>query len=342
MGRLMRLCAERLQPGTAVADTVLNWPGDPSNVADSVPLRLAGGLHALVLRSTAAQLVAAYPPNQSDDDPLWQAVEWAMTNHTAHLLHWLQNAPQTNEVRRAAALIPALNMIARSTGLPLALWELGCSAGLNLRCDRFRLDAGPTKFGPQTSPLSLHPEWRGPCPAPYAVEVTDRRGVDLNPLDPATPETRLRLLSYLWPDQPERRHLTEAAFELAEANPVAIDQGDAVDWLAATLPDRPADAVTVLFHTVAWQYLPEAARAKGDALIARAGAAATARHPLARIAIQAVPAHKGSMNAGKSALLSLTLWPGGQTIPLARVDFHGRYIDWSGPVMLDGPQSNAI
>lgn len=333
MARLTTLLAARLAPGSPVADALLGWPGDPDIAADNPALRLAGGLHALVLSGAEPDLAAVYPPNAASDAALWVAVKAALDRHADRLLGWLARPPQTNEVRRAAALIPALHLIAATAGHSLHLWEIGCAAGLNLRADRFRLRAGGVTYGPPGAHTRLVPDWTGPAPPPAPLTVAGRRGVDLAPLDPAAPTDRLRLRAYLWPEQPDRRALTDAAIATARAVPARIDRADAVDWLAAGLPGRPRDATTVLFHTVAWQYLPPAARARGDALIAAAGAAATPRAPLARLGMEA--------DGNPDAALTLTLWPGGRTIPLARVDFHGRAVRWTGPVRLPPLDSGA-
>jgi hypothetical protein len=324
MARLMALCAERLAPGGAVADAVLLWPGDAGIAADNPMLRLAGGLHRLVLAGADADLAGVYPPHEVPDGALWSAVERALARHEGALLDALGRAPQTNEVRRAAALIPALGMVAAATGKPLALWELGCAAGLNLRADLFRLEVSGTAWGPADAAPRLRPDWDGPAPTACPFAVVERRGVDLAPVDPAVPEDRLRLLSYLWPDQPERRTLAEAALARAVEAPADVTRGDAIDWLRAELPRRREGVATVVFHTVAWQYLPEAARARGEALIEAAGAGATRDAPLARIGMEA--------DGGRDAGLTLTLWPGGATAALARVDFHGRAVRWTGPL----------
>jgi hypothetical protein len=326
MARLMGLFAERLEGGGAVADALLGWPGDPGVAADNAPLRLAGGLHALVLAGAAPDLAGLYPPQEADDDALWDGVCRAMANHAAHLSAWLAQPPQTNEVRRAAALLPAFAMVARATGRPLALWEVGCAGGLNLRSDRFALDAGGVRHGPPDGSVRLQPDWDGPCPPPVPLAVVERRGVDIAPLDPTIAADRLRLCAYLWPDQPGRRALTEAAIAEARARPADIARADAVDWLRATLPERRAGAATVLFHTVAWQYLPPARRAEGDAAIAAAGARAGLDAPLARVAMEA--------DGRRRAALTLDLWPEGTRHHLARVDFHGRSVAWQGPVAI--------
>jgi hypothetical protein len=161
--------------------------------------------------------------------------------------------------------------------------------------------------------------------------VIERRGVDLAPLDPTDADDRLRLLSYLWPDQPDRRARTEAAIARAADSPAQIERDDAVAWLARRLPGRRTDAATVIFHTVAWQYLPPERRAEGEALIAAEGARATEEAPLARISMEA--------DGAQDAALGLTLWPGGATHALARVDFHGRALRWIGPTALSRPST---
>jgi hypothetical protein len=320
MGQLMALCAERLAPGTNVADRVLGWPGDVGPSADSVPLRLAGALHGLVRDGTDAGLSAVYPPAKAADDALWSAVEAAMTAHGARLMRWLDSPPQTNEVRRSAALLAAASWIAGHFPMPFVLSELGASAGLNLSFDRFALEAGGVRIGASESPVRLAPEWRGAAPAPHSVRVAERAGVDLNPLDPLDPGDRLRLLAYLWPDQPERLRLTEAAIAMAGTRP---DRGDAAEWLEARLAAPRPGRVHMVYHTVAWQYFPPETQARCRAALEAAGARATAEAPLAHVGMEA-DGTKGS------AALTATLWPGGATRELARVDFHGRWIAWNG------------
>jgi len=133
MARLMSGLAEALRPGDPVSDLVLTWPGDPSSRAESVPLRLAGGLHALVLTERAPDLAAAYAQGT---DPTDLAV-LAIRQHAAFLMDWLASPPQTNEVRRSAPLIAAAHWLTARFGLPMILSELGASAGLNLLWDRY-------------------------------------------------------------------------------------------------------------------------------------------------------------------------------------------------------------
>lgn len=136
MARLMAGLADRLLPGNPVADRVLGWTGDPSAGADSVPLRLAGGLHALVLSGVDPDLARAYANPAAD--PTTAALA-ALPRHADVLLDWLASAPQTNEVRRSAVLIAAAQWLTARFGLPIVQSELGASAGLNLLWDHYAL-----------------------------------------------------------------------------------------------------------------------------------------------------------------------------------------------------------
>ena len=314
MQQLMAGLSARLAPGSPVADTVLSWPGDPSYRADSVPLRLAGGLHALVLTGKDPALAAAYAAGIDPTDAALAAIQ----DHAGFLLDWLKSAPQTNEVRRSAPLIAVAQWLTARFGLPLILSELGASAGLNLLWDHYALNLPGRTFGPADPSLTLAPDWTGSLPPTAIPTVIDRRGVDLNPLDPVA--DRLRLIAYLWPDQPERISRTRAALDLAQRLRPQVDRADAADWLETRLQDRHDGALHLIFHTIAWQYFPPATQSRALAALDRAGK----DRPLARFAMEA----DGN---GPGAALSLTLWPGGETIPFGRADAHGRWVDWQAP-----------
>ncbi len=323
--RLLGLCARRLESDTPVGARIAAWPGDIGPRGASVPLRLAGTLNHLRL-SGEARLAAVWPPHDADDMALWRAVDSVLGERSAEVLAGLDSAPQTNEVRRAAALILAAHWLAQRTGLPMVLSELGASAGLNLMFDRFALETPDGRRGATSGPaLGLAPDWRGAAPPPAApFQIAERRGVDLSPLDPADPDARRRLIAYIWPDQPERIALTEAALAVAVA---PVDRADAVDWLAARLAVRPG-TLHLVYHTVAWQYFPPETCARGTALLAAAGRSATPDAPLARLSVEADGQDPG-------AAIALHLWDGstpeGLAVPLGRMDYHGRWIDWRAP-----------
>ena len=319
MARLCTLFATRLRPDSALTRRLFDWQGDLGPGAVSVPLRLCGALHALVLQGHAG-LGAVYPPAAADDGALWAALKAALRDEADFIGAFIDSAPQTNEVRRSAALIAAGHWLTARLGLPIAMMELGASAGLNLQWDRYALDIGAQRFGPAAPALVLRPEWRGDLPPAEAPQVISRAGVDLNPLDPNDPGDGLRLLAYLWPDQPERLALTRAAIA---ARPPRPERGDAIAWLRQRLAPTPGH-LQLIYHTIAWQYFPAALQAEGEALIAQAGLRASAEAPLAWLA------YEGDGQAPGAALV-LRLWPGDLRINLGRADFHGRWIDWQAP-----------
>lgn len=320
--RLCTLAAERLTRDTAVGTTVLRWPGNPDGTGDALALRLAGTLHALVHSGQDSALAAVYPPHSIDDDTLWAALEAVMRRDEAFMLERLKSAPQTNEVRRSSALLPGFLTIAALTGRPLALSEVGASAGLNLQWDRYSYQLGDFRWG-QASRVNLAPRWEGPPPPQATIEITERAGCDLNPLDPSSEDDRLRLFSYIWADQQDRLDRTAAALEMATDSGLKVEKADAIDWLRKRLATPRPGMAHVIYHTIAWQYLPAALKAEGEALIADAGSRATMDAPLARLQLEADGKPDG-------AAILLTLWPTSETREIGRADFHGRWVKWVG------------
>ena len=316
-GALCRALASALDRETRIGRRLLDWAGNPSPGEDNVPLRLCGGLHALVRSGRAQELASLYPPETLPDGPaLEAAAAAAIAAHADWLDPWLQYPPQTNEVGRSAPLMAGLLAIADRFALPLRLYELGASAGLNLQLEHFHHELGGLCFGPSDSAVRLCPQWYGASPPDSKMEIVERRGVDISPI--ADTE---RLLTYAWPDQPDRMARIAAAAEVARNSPVAVDQGDAADWIESRLSAAPAPgAVRVVFHSIAFQYFPGAAQARIRACISAAGEAATEEAPVAWLRLE--------MLAGEStASLRLRTWPGGERL-LAWVHPHGRNVSW--------------
>lgn len=324
MGQLLGVLADHWPADSALARRFDRFEGDIGPAGASLPLRTAGGLHALVLTGRAPELAAIYPPEQASDSALRDAVLAALIDHEAFLLDWVESPPQTNEVRRSAALMAGAAVAAARFDLPFVISELGASGGLNLMWDRYAMVLPGGVIASGSPVLTLTPEWDGPMPPLTLPEVAARAGVDLNPLDPADPEDLLRLTAYLWPDQPRRLELTRAAATVMDA---PIHRGDAIDWLEQRLVSAPDGHLHFVQHTVAWQYFPAAAQERGTALIEAVGARATPDRPLAWLAMES----DGDTTGGIGAALTLRLWPGDVTLALGRADFHGRWVRWHDP-----------
>jgi hypothetical protein len=318
---LCRTLADNLDETTKVGHQSLTWAGNAGD--DALALRLCGGLHALVLSDADPKLAALYPPNLPDWERLRLILPEILTRNEAALLKALQSAPQTNEIARSGMLLPGFLTIARETGLPLSLHEVGSSAGLNLLFDLFHYSMGDAAWGDRNSPVRLAPEVRGQVP-PLGGElkVLSRHGSDISPIDIANDRDRLRLRSYVWPDQALRLERMDAALGLGRKTPFNIVKADAEVFVRAMLSDRQDDATTVLFHSIMWQYMPESTRQAITGAMEDAGKEATDKAPLAWLRMEPLAI------SDPHATLALTLWPHGETRHLAKCDYHGRWIEW--------------
>lgn len=316
--RLMQALPAALAAAPRLGQRLAGIAGDPGPNGASIPLRLAGGFHHLHLTGAAPALAAHWPPG--GDGAPEDVAGPVLAAHEAWFCDWVTHAPQTNEVGRSAVLIAGAAEVAARTGLPLRVSELGASAGLNLNFARYRLEAAGVQAGDAASPLVLRPDWRGAPPRRGPVPVAAAAGADLNPLAPQA--DALRLLAYVWADQAERLARLRAALAIAADHPPQVARAEAADWLEARLAEDWQGCCHLVCHTIAHQYFPPASQARIAAAMARAGAAASARAPLAWLAMEA-DATRGS------AAVTLRLWPGDQRITLGRAGFHGQWVDWS-------------
>ena len=316
---LCDLIADRLPADSPLGRRLDHWPGNPDD--DALALRVTGGLHGRVRAGKAPALAALYPPAPlPNSDTLWAAL--APVLKSAALAGWLAGPPQTNEVARSAGLMPGFLTIAAETGLPLALFELGCSGGLNLLPDRYSYRLGTLETGDADSLLHLEPKWIGADPPDVPLRIATRTGVDLAPPDLSDPAQRARMLAYVWPDQTVRLERMALAMIIAAEHRPEIVVGDAATFVEERVKPRKGVATTV-FHSIAMQYFPEASKARIAGHMQRAGKRARADAPLAWLRFeQDVP------GAGEPPTLRLTLWPGGEDRLLARVHPHGASVAW--------------
>jgi hypothetical protein len=171
----------------------------------------------------------------------------------------LTRRTQTNEPARCAALYPVLAGLPQ----PLALLEVGASAGLCLLPDRYRYAYDDRPAGPPDSPVLLRSRVEGRYPHPTGpVEVVWRAGIDLNPLDVTDPDDVRWLETLIWPDEPDRLDRLHAALRVACADPPRIVRGDLNERLAEVAGQAPTGATLVVFHTAVLWYLGAADRAR--------------------------------------------------------------------------------
>ncbi|MCG2841927.1 DUF2332 domain-containing protein [Sandaracinobacter sp. RS1-74] len=310
------LLAERLPAESPLGRRLDQWPGNLQDVV--LALRVTGGLHARVRSGKSPALASLYPPAPMPDaEALWAALEPELLSQA--LCPWLDSAPQTNEVARSSALMPGFLTIAAETGLPLALYELGCSGGLNLLPEHYSYNLGGLLIGNPDSLLHLQPEWSGPPPPDVPLHIASRAGVDLRPLDLCDPAERARMLAYVWPDQTARLERMALAMTILAENIPEVVAGDAADFVESRVKPKKGVATTV-FHSIAMQYFPEETKMRIARHMESRGRRATLESPLAWLRFE--------QERPGPPTVRLTLWPGGEDRLLGRGHPHGAMVAW--------------
>lgn len=310
--------ADGLTRESATGARVLDWEGEPTR--DALPLRLIGGLHALVMAGADDELAAVFAGKVGAD-----AINRVLVRHDEALLPWLDGPPQTNEAGRSGALIVGLIEVARRHGPRLEILEIGSSGGLNLLIGRYRFDLGGAVLGRGDAPLTIAPEWRGARPELPPLEIVSARGCDIQPLDVTDPAVEARLAAYVWAEKPERRERLQTVIDMIREHGVDLVGSDAAPWVEARLAEPQEPGVTrVLMHSVVWQYLPDASADRIRVAMKAAGERATAERPLAWVTME-------PDRALGEQVVSVKSWPGrGEWEVVATAHAHAAWVQPGG------------
>jgi hypothetical protein len=174
-GDVLRQVAADVEADGVFAAILAGHDNDSGRLA--LPLRLLGGLHRLVLDGRAPALRRWYPSvgGHWDTDAGWPDIAQAASEHTDYLRGALDQPPQTNEVGRSAALIGGLLALVDRFDVPVRLFEIGCSAGLNLRADHYRYRYPGGEWGPATTRGGVHCRPPRACGSSNVTATTSRR-----------------------------------------------------------------------------------------------------------------------------------------------------------------------
>ncbi|HUA08123.1 MAG TPA: DUF2332 domain-containing protein [Candidatus Acidoferrales bacterium] len=269
------------------------FAASPARASASTPgVRLMGALHYLALRGEAPELAAHFPScgGDGDDEAIWKIVEELLVSRRERIGELYAETPQTNEVLRATVLSAGLRAFARNTSLPLRLFEIGASAGLNTRI-----------VG-------------GDC------VIAERGACDLHPLDIEDERDRMRLLSFVWADDAERIERLHQAIEIARASPLVVEQADMFEWLPRRVSPK-ANTATVVMQSVVADHLTKEERARLAGIIGRIGESAQAASPFAWLRME-------FDRPTRRYHTRLRSWPGGEDVLIASSTGHARDIEW--------------
>jgi hypothetical protein len=229
---------------------------------------LAGGLlfsalHYLVLSEVHSEFTSAWRREEAAPasvPDLESAFEQFVLQHAPTIYELLgrHRGAQTNEVNRCSYLLPALATVAAERHRPLALLEVGSSAGLLLNFDRYSYRYDDVAFGPP-SPVSVTAELRGSLPPTDVPSVGWRLGVDREPIDVFDEDESRWLLANVYPGDTDRLARTSAALAVARQHPPRVVVGEASDLQNLALSAPPGLALTVL-TTALLMYLEPASR----------------------------------------------------------------------------------
>jgi len=334
-GELLRLIADDFEVGGQSTPLLSGREGE-DGWTSALALRLLGAVHRLVLSGAVPELAAFYPSVGGEWDPVfgWDAFQQVLESHREEIRVWLEQPPQTNEVGRASALMGGLLRLRELRGeavrLPVRLFEIGASAGLNLRADRFAYgDQSGLFAGPPDSPVRLAGAWQGMPLTPWPdLVVAERAGSDIAPLDPLSTDDALTLTAYVWPDMDARLARLRGALQVAAEVPATVHRQDAVSFLRGL--ELAVGFTTVLWHSVMWQYLTPDDQAAASGVIVALGNQATDAAPFAHLYLE--PGHRSQEALGYDEapefLVVLRWWPDGERRVLGAAAPHGIPVTW--------------
>lgn len=231
----------------------------------------------------------------------------------------MARATQTNEVGRLATLVPVLGLVEG----PLALVEVGASAGLCLFPDRYDYAWPPSGALRGSGGPLLTARATGTLPVPAAhPDVAWRGGVDLNPLDVTDEDAMAWLENLVWPEQDERRQRLRAAVDVARREPPAVRQGDLLDHVEDLVDEAAGHGTPVVLHSAVIAYLEEPDRVRFHELITGLVAAGRCRW-ISNEGGRVLPAVTGSREVPPGRFVTAL-----DGVPVAWSHGHGHAIDW--------------
>ncbi len=243
---------------------------------DALPNLFFSTVHLLLQQGEHHQLAAFYPSlnkNTRRYEYVYPYFRNFVLDHEAEIAKIITTKTvQTNEVARCAALVPAFELVSlEAKNQPLAMIEIGSSAGLTLLWDQYHYKYGEgMECGPKDSPVQIECLLRGKRhpPMPHDLPKVDSRiGIDLNPIDLNDPGNIQWLHALVWPEQEKRTRQLELAIQLAKHQSPRIVRGNALELLPEMIDKIGESAQTCIYHSFTLSLATGDNRAKLESII---------------------------------------------------------------------------
>lgn len=311
----------RAASGDYDADTRVRVLLDEITALSRPGLRLQGAFHYLALEGNAP-LGKHFPSVGGDGDArgAWAEARSILDTDPELVARLCRENVQTNETLRSTPILAAFLHLAAIFNLPFRLFEIGASAGLNCRFDRYRYEGDGWQWGDLRSPVVLRNRTVSGRPkhVDATIEISERRACDASPIDVGDARAVRRLQSFVWPDQADRLRRLRGALELAAATPVAVDAERFSTWLVREVQPK-AGCMTVIVQTVVEEHLTPATLQELDDAIASAGRRASSTAPLAYVRMEL---------RNDAYDTSIRMLPDRDALTVCRSDGHAQDIQW--------------
>jgi hypothetical protein len=284
-------------------------------------LRLAGAFHYLALEGDAS-LGKHFPSVGGDGNArrAWGEARSILARDPDLVARLCRENVQTNETLRSTPILAAFLYLASIYDRPFRLFEIGASAGLNARFDRYRYEGPGWNWGDARSPVVLRNRTVSGRPKHLdaAIDISERRACDANPIDVGNERAVRRLQSFVWPDQADRLHRLRGALEVAATTPVVVDAEPFSTWLVREVHPK-AGYVTAIVQTVVEEHLTLATLQELDDAIAAVGRRASSEAPLAYVRMEL---------RNDAYDTSVRVLPDRDAVTICRSDGHAQDIRW--------------
>lgn len=297
---------------------------------NALPNLFFAAVHLLLLKGEHHQLAAFYPSLNNASRhydyvyPYFRSFVLEHENEISEII--TTHSVQTNEVGRCAILVPAFELVARQAkNRPLALIEIGSSAGLTLLWDRYHYQYGANlQCGDQNSPVQVECLLRGEKRPPITntlPKIASRLGIDLNPIDLNDSENVQWLRALVWPEHQKRARQLEQAIRIARHDPPLIVSGDALELLPSVIDGIPNNVPLCVYQSFTLSLAEGEPRERLKSLLGKASESRSLFH----ISLE------WAKNS-EAPLLTLSSLIGRENTEriLARGQAHGEWLEWLG------------